>query len=90
MARVRVTDDVWADFRAAAGQQPLSYVLADLVEREERRYRQRRVEDGRAGDEEVLAALHDARQLRDELTTIVARLERRLDRAHGPFGGVYT
>jgi hypothetical protein len=46
MARVRVSDDVWADFRAAAGSRPLASLLAELVEAEVRRYRRERVAAG--------------------------------------------
>lgn len=80
MARIAVSDEVWADFRAAAGQRPISSVLAEMVEREVHRHRQRRVRDGAADDHEVLAALAEARELRDDLAEIVARLDRRLDR----------
>ena len=79
MARIAVSDEVWADFREAAGQEPLSSVLAELVEREVHRYRQRRVRDGTADDQEVLAALTEARELHTDLSDIVDRLERRLD-----------
>ena len=34
MARVRVADDVWSEFRAAAGPTPLNVVLGELVQRE--------------------------------------------------------
>jgi predicted CopG family antitoxin len=80
MARVAVSDEVWSDFRAAADQRSLSSVLAELVEREVQRYRQRRVRDGTADDRELLAALVEARELQRDLTEIVGRLERRLDR----------
>ena len=83
MARIAVSDEVWAHFRAAAGQEPLSSVLAELVEREVQRYRQRRVREGSADDHEVLAALAEARELHGDLSEIVGRLERRLDQ-HAP------
>lgn len=80
MARVRVSDDVWADFRAAAGDRPLSSLLAELVEGEVRRHRRERLEGGAVEDRELLAALAQARELHADLTAVVARLERRLDR----------
>jgi hypothetical protein len=89
MARVRVSDDVWADFRAAAGSRPLSYVLADLVEGEVRRYRRERIESGGVFDRELLAALAQARELHADVAAVVARLERRLDRRREASPRVY-
>jgi hypothetical protein len=80
MARVRVPDDVWADFRAAAGAMPISIVLGDLVQREVDRHRARRARDGGLDDRDLLDALDRARELKEDLTRIVAGLERRLDR----------
>jgi hypothetical protein len=80
MARIAVSDKVWADFRTVAGQRPLSLVLAELVEREVDLYRQRRVRDGTADDHELLVALVEARELQRDLAEIASRLERRLDR----------
>ena len=34
MARVQVSDDVWSEFRAVAGNRPISEVLGELVTRE--------------------------------------------------------
>jgi hypothetical protein len=81
MARVRVSDAVWADFRAAAGSRPLSYFLAELVEGEVRRYRRERIESGGVTDRELLAALAEARELHADMEAVVERLERRLDRS---------
>jgi hypothetical protein len=39
MARVRVPDDVWSEFRAAAGMTSINLVLGDLVQREVDRHR---------------------------------------------------
>ena len=50
MARVPVCDDVWADFRAAAGARPLSALLAELVEGEARRCRRERIANGHPDD----------------------------------------
>lgn len=84
MARVRVPDDVWSDFRAAAGQTPINLVLGELVMREVDRYRARRAKDGTADDQELLEALERASQLRDEVAEIVTALQRRLDRSAAP------
>jgi len=89
MARVRVSDDVWADFRAAAGSRSMAAVLAELVEGEVRRYRRERLTAGHADDRELLAALAQARELRADLEAIVGRLERRLDRPPPALPGVY-
>ncbi len=80
MARVRVADDVWADFRAAAGNRPMSSVLGELVEREVRRHRERRVREGSIDDRELIEALDRAEQLHGELETMVFWLRKRLER----------
>jgi len=79
MARVRVPDDVWSEFRAAAGATPINLVLGDLVQREVDRHRARRARSGSLDDQELLDALDQARELKEELSSIVAGLERRLD-----------
>jgi hypothetical protein len=63
----------------AAGQRPASAFLGDLVEKEVRRYRERRIRKGSADDQELLDALDDARALHGELVTVIERLERRLN-----------
>jgi hypothetical protein len=75
MARVHVTDEVWAEFRAAAGRSPLNLVLGRLVEREVARTRSRRLKDGEMDDRELLDALGRAQQLHGDIEAIVARLE---------------
>ena len=75
MARVRVPDDVWADFRALAGYRPVSEVLGELVSREVQRYRSRRLRQGQIDDREVIEALGRAREQQAELALIVERLE---------------
>ena len=80
MARVQVADEVWADFRSLAGDRPIAAVLGDLVEREVRRDRSRRVREGRLDDRELIDALERARATQTDLAAIVAGLERRLDR----------
>lgn len=71
MARVQVSDEVWAAFRLGLGPRPVSVALGELVEREVGRQRRRS-----AGDvESVRLALEDARELSQELTVLTARLE---------------
>ena len=79
MARVRVLDQVWADFRALAEPQSIASVLGALVEREVGRYRARRLKAGQLDDTELVDAPERARELHDQLATLVAGLERRLD-----------
>jgi hypothetical protein len=76
MARVCASDEVWAEFRASAYPRPLNIVLGELVRREVERYRSRRVREGLVDDRELIAALDRARELREDLVAIVARLER--------------
>lgn len=78
MARVRVTDDVWSEFRAAAGSTPLNFVLGELVEREVARERSRRLREGKVDDRELLDALERARELHAHVQAIVTRLESRV------------
>jgi hypothetical protein len=80
MTRVHVTDDVWADFSAAAGPMPLNLILGQLVEREVARDRSRRLKEGEVEDRELLDALERARGLHADLQTLVARLECRVGR----------
>jgi hypothetical protein len=76
MARVQVADDVWADFRAAAGNRPISEVLGELVGREVDRYRSRRLRDGQLDPDALVDALEEARRQQADLALIVERLER--------------
>ena len=76
MARVQVADDVWVDFRAAAGHRPLSEVLGELVTREVDRYRSSRLRAGRLDPREVTDALEYAARQQADLAVIVERLER--------------
>lgn len=76
MARVQVADDVWADFRAAAGHRPISEVLGELVTREVDRHRSRRLRDGQLDPREVTDALEHAARQQADLAVIVERLER--------------
>lgn len=77
MARVHVADEVWAEFRRAAGNTPMSQILGRLVEREVERDRARRIRSGTVDDQIVLDALEGARELRDDVAAIIDRLERR-------------
>lgn len=80
MARVRVSDEVWAEFRAAVGWQPINLYLGELVRRDVERHRSRRLRAGQLNDREVIDALDRASELHVEIAAIVDRLERRLDR----------
>jgi hypothetical protein len=72
MARVQVSDETWSAFRAALGTTPVSVELGRLVEREVASRRRRTASD--AGG--VRQAVDDARIVVDELSALVARLER--------------
>ena len=80
MARVRVPDDVWSEFRAAAGTTPINLVLGDLVQGEVDRHRARQAKAGSLDDRDLLAALDRAHELQDNLAANVAALEHRLSR----------
>ena len=77
MARVHVSDEVWAEFRRAAGNTPMSQLLGRLVEREVERDRARRIRQGSVDNQIVLDALERARELHDDVAAIIDRLERR-------------
>jgi hypothetical protein len=72
MARVQVTDEVWTAFRAGLGTIPVNVALGELVKREVGRKARRSANDA-AG---IQVALADARDVADELTSLIARLER--------------
>jgi hypothetical protein len=78
-ARVKVCDEVWADFREATRHSSVAIALGALVTREVDRYRARRVREGSADEQELLEALERAHELHAELAELVKRLERRLD-----------
>jgi hypothetical protein len=78
-ARVKVTDDVWTDFREATRSSSVAIALGELVTREVDRYRARRIREGSADDRELLEALERAREMHAHLADLVKRLERRLD-----------
>jgi hypothetical protein len=72
IARVQVSDEVWAAFRAGLGPTPVNVALGELVRREVGREARRSAKD--AGDIQV--ALTDAREVASELASLIARLER--------------
>jgi hypothetical protein len=78
-ARVKVSDDVWADFREATRNSSVAIALGDLVTREVDRFRARRVREGSAYEQELLEALERAQELHAELAELVRRLERRIE-----------
>jgi hypothetical protein len=80
MARIHVSDAVWREFRAAATT-PLNLRLGDLVTREVDHDRSRRLREGQLDDAELIEALERAQALHADLAALVARLERRLERA---------
>ena len=72
MARVQVSDEIWAAYRAGLGATPVSVALGELVRREVARSARRTASDL----EGVRIALEDARHLSGELASLIARLER--------------
>jgi hypothetical protein len=72
MARVQISDEVWAAYRAGLGATPVSVALGELVRREVGRNARRSASDFQG----VRVALEDARRLSDELASLTARLER--------------
>jgi hypothetical protein len=78
-ARVKVSDDAWADFREATRNSSVALALGELVAREVDRYRARRVREGWADELELLEALERAQELRADLVELVRRLEQRLE-----------
>ena len=80
MARVRVPDDIWTEFRAVTGDRSMSSVLGELVEREVRRHRDRRIREDSVDHRELIDALDRAEQLHGELGTMVEWLRRHVER----------
>jgi hypothetical protein len=72
MARVQVSDEVWAAFRASLGTTPVNVALGQLVTREVGRKARRSANDPQG----IRVALADARDVAGELTSLIARLER--------------
>lgn len=71
MARVQISDEIWAAYRASLGATPVSVALGELVRREVGRAARRAAND----TDGVRLALEDARALSDELAALMARLE---------------
>jgi hypothetical protein len=84
MARVQVSDEVWAAYRASLGATPVSVALGELVRREVGRAARGSANDAKG----ARLALEDARQLSDELAALTARLERAAGSARVPCGDV--
>ena len=80
MARVQVSDEVWATYRASLGATPVSVALGKLVRREVGRAARRSASDADGAS----LALEDARQLSDELASLIARLERATGASKAP------
>jgi hypothetical protein len=72
MARVQVSDEVWATYRASLGTIPVSVALGELVRREVGRVARRAATD----PDGARIALEDARQLLEELASLISRLEK--------------
>lgn len=81
-ARVKVSDEVWDDFRLLTRTEGVGDALGRLVTREVERWRVARIGKGSADDKEVLDALERAHELQAELVTIVGYLERRRHPSH--------
>jgi hypothetical protein len=80
--RVKVTHDVWDDFRLLTRNEGVGDALGRLVTREVERWRVARIRDGSADDQAVLDALERAHELQADLAAIVARLEHRQQPSH--------
>src|SRR5262249_20775092 len=72
IARVRVSDEVWAAFRAGLGTTPVNVALGELVRREVGRKARRSAKDA----DGIRLALADARGVAEGLASLIARLER--------------
>jgi hypothetical protein len=72
MARVQVSDQIWAAFRAGLGMTPVNVALGELVRREVARNARRSANDA----EGIRIALADAREVAEELSSLIARFER--------------
>jgi hypothetical protein len=71
MARVKIDDDTWSLFRVSLGSTPVSVALGKLVEREVAAHRRRTAIDAHG----VREAVENARDVADELTALIGRLE---------------
>lgn len=82
IARVRVDDETWAEFRAVTGDRSVAEVLGRYVQTEVARARADRARGGDVTDREVLDALDRVQATELELRALTARLEQ-LRRSHG-------
>jgi hypothetical protein len=82
MARVHVSDETWAAFRAQLGVTPVSVALGRLVERSVAQESRRSSSDPQG----VRVAIDDARTVAKELESLIVRLERSQRAAMGRDG----
>jgi hypothetical protein len=71
IARVQASDEVWATFRAGLRTTPVNVALGELVRREVGRKARRSAND----PDGIRLALADAREVANELASLIARLE---------------
>ena len=71
MARVQVSDEIWAAYRGSLGTTPVSAALGRLVEREVASHRRRTAPDA----DDVWEAVDEARGVAGELAALIARLD---------------
>ena len=71
MARVQISDETWAAYRALLGPVPVSRAIGRLIEREVASHRRRTALDA----DSVTAAVQEARVVTGELETLISRLE---------------
>lgn len=79
-ARVNVSDEAWREFRDVVGNDSIAAYLGRLVEQAVERNRLRRIREGTVSELALLDALERAQELHADLSGMVERLERRLDR----------
>lgn len=75
MARVRVDDQTWREFRHEIGPSTVAQRLGELVARDLGERRRRRLHNGQLDPREVEQALEEAAELGRDLAAITRRLE---------------
>ncbi len=75
MARVRVDEQTWQDFRHEIGPRTVAERLGELVVRDLAERRRRRLHTGELDQREVQQALDQARTISRDLAAITKRLE---------------
>ena len=75
MARVRVDDQTWRDFRHEIGPSTVAQRLGELVARDLGERRRRGIPSGQLDPREVQQALSQAAELNRDLAAITRRLE---------------